>query len=410
MSDINDSGNLLDGEFSLDNLEAMLESGLSDDIDASIEDEIQNSLSDIDNNVDDTLTDDLNDLTGDDTNDYDNTDVDVDNDNTDDDTNSSSDDSQESVIDTNSGTDTNTDDNVYFNRTKSLIELGLLDDVRVATSSDDTEGTPLSEFKDISEDQLKKVIELQQEKKNKSLETDYVSRSEFSENQLQIIDMMKNGGDLKEIFNSAQEMRRPFEGMDLEDETTQKKIILHHFMTNQKLSQKEAYALLAQKEKDFEVDDFSKQIVNAYNSSYDNYMNNKAEELRLKKEEDKKRVAETRKSLSKVLKENKFKDSLSRKIVDGVTKPVEDNKFQVHKALEAILENPQEHYEVLLHLLDKEAFSKLYKTRQKQQETNSIINLIDAVPKDRSKKIAKDKKDDVATEFEREILNIDLSN
>ena len=44
-----------------------------------------------------------------------------------------------------------------YSRTKNLIEMGVLEDIRVSVSNEDEEGTPLSEFKDISEEQFKNV-------------------------------------------------------------------------------------------------------------------------------------------------------------------------------------------------------------------------------------------------------------
>ena len=292
-----------------------------------------------------------------------------------------------------------------FSRTQSLIELGLLDDIRIALSEEDEEGTLLSEFSDITEDQLKKVIDKQKEAKDKKLEEGFISKSELSEDALKIVNILKEGGDLKELFASPEQMKRPFEGLDLANEDTQKKIILHHYMNNGGHTQKEALALLKQKEEDFEVDTYSKQIVDAYNEQYDKYLDEKENEAVTKAADEKKRVAEKRKDLNKVLRESKIKDTISRKIVDGVTKPTsEKGRYAVHDALDALLENPQENYEVLLHLLDKKSFDELYKVKSKKNEIKNTITLIDSLPKDKARKLEKQKEEDSFTDFEQELM------
>lgn len=298
-----------------------------------------------------------------------------------------------------------------FSRAKNLIELGILEDIRVATNEEDEKGTPLSEFKDISEEQLVKIIGLQQDKKKKDIDDNYIAKKNFNEDQLKIISIIENGGDLKEIFKSEKEISKPFEGLDTEDETIQKKIILHHYINNLKHTQKEAVALLRQKEEDFEVDSFSKQIVESYTKSYDDYLESKNKELISSKESQKVLLSDKRKSLSKTLKDSKFKDSVIRKIVDGVTKPTSNsgNSFQVHEALNEILKKPEENYEILLHLLDKDAYNELYRIKQRSKQAEAIVRLVDALPTDKAKKLRKDKEEIKRGDFEDEILKMDIN-
>ena len=300
------------------------------------------------------------------------------------------------------------EDNNILSRAKSLIDLGIIEDVRVAINDEDEQGTLLSEFTDLNEDQLKKVIAFQQEKKEKEIQEKYIPKEGISEENLRIINILKEGGDIKEVFSSPEQIQKPFEGLDLEDEKTQKQIILHHYIHNAGNSQKEALVLLKQKEEDFEIDSYSKQIVDAYNAKYDEFLTNKEKEVREKAVEKKQRITEIRKNLSQTLKENKIKDNISRKIIDGVTKPTSENRFQVHEALDEILKNPQENHEILLHLLDPKSFAELYKVKQKNKEVGSIFKLVDSLPKDKAKKIEKSKKEDTLTEFEKELINISI--
>lgn len=303
----------------------------------------------------------------------------------------------------------NSEPSEVLSRANSLIELGIIDDVRIATSEDDKEGTLLSEFTDLNENQLKQIIEKQQEKKDQQIQENFISKEGVSEDNLRIINILKEGGDINEIFSSPQQMQRPFQDLDIDDEKVQKQIILHHFIHNAGHSQKEALVLLKQKEEDFELDTYSKKIVDGYNKKYDEFLDQKEAQVKQQATERKQKISETRKSLSKVLKDSKIKDSISRKIIDGVTKPTSNNRFQIHEVLDKILESPEENHEILLHLLDPKSFQELYKIKQKSKEVNTVFKLIDSLPKDKAKKIEKNKKDDTLTDFEKEIINIDIN-
>ena len=274
----NSPNEILEGEISLENLENLFNEEFSGE-DISLEDEIKEEI------VENTSTEEEEEASEEETTEEE--------DKSEEEEETTTVEEEEEVVET--GTS-------VFERTKSLIELGLIEDVRISTSEEDNEGTLLSEFKDISPEQLSKIVELQKDKRDKNIEDNYISKDNLSEDQLRIINIVKEGGDLKQIFNSEQQLKRPFEGLDLEDEKIQKQVILHHFINNQNLSQKEALTLLAQKEKDFEVDSFSKQIVEAYNKSYDKYLTDKEEELKQDNLKKKQELQERKKSLTKTLK------------------------------------------------------------------------------------------------------------
>ena len=380
----NSPNEILEGEISLENLENLFNEEFSGE-DISLEDEIKEEI------VENTSTEEEEEASEEETTEEE--------DKSEEEEETTTVEEEEEVVET--GTS-------VFERTKSLIELGLIEDVRISTSEEDNEGTLLSEFKDISPEQLSKIVELQKDKRDKNIEDNYISKDNLSEDQLRIINIVKEGGDLKQIFNSEQQLKRPFEGLDLEDEKIQKQVILHHFINNQNLSQKEALTLLAQKEKDFEVDSFSKQIVEAYNKSYDKYLTDKEEELKQDNLKKKQELQERKKSLTKTLKDNKLKDSIVRKVIDGVTKPISGNKVQIHQVFEEILKNPEENYEVLLHILDKKSYNELYKIRQRTDQVKNVIKLVDALPKSKAKKTKQTTKEENLTDFEKEILNINL--
>lgn len=275
----------------------------------------------------------------------------------------------------------------YYSTAKSLIDSGFLEDIRISVSEEDEEGTPLSEFKNLTESQLNHIIESQKSKTKEDLDNNYFSKDGFTEHQLKVIDIMKNGGDIKEIFKDPSELiERPFENLDLSNEDNQKRLILHFYMNEKGLSQKEAVIQLQQKEKDLEVDSFSTQIKSAYDKAYDAYLENTKEVQKQKSLEEKQKLSDKRKSLSSALKNQKIKDSLVLKIVDGATKPIEGKMVQAQKRLQEILDKPEENYEVLLHLLDEKSFKELYKIQSKKETTKEVLRIVDSIPSKTTKR------------------------
>lgn len=290
-------------------------------------------------------------------------------------------------------------------RIKDLIELGIIEDVRVATSEDDEEGTLLSERDDLTQDQIRSIIKMQKEKKGEELSKDYIKRDNLSDHHLEIIEIMRNGGDLSQIFqNPNQALKRPFEGKDLSDVNVQREVAMTYFTTQKNHTPKEAQALIAQKEKDFELDTFATEVVGAYNNAFDGYLSKVKEDKIRERQEEVKMLADRKKELTKAFKEKGLRENVFSSVVSAVTQPGKDGTLPVHKALEDILSNPKENYEVLLHMLNKDAYKELYKLNTKKDSTEEVLRLFDALPKDKAKQTKEDKGQ--LSEIEEELSKI----
>lgn len=291
-------------------------------------------------------------------------------------------------------------------KVKELIKLGLLEDIRVSFSEDDDEGKLLSEQDSLTDEQIQSIVEAQNSKRKEALEKDYLKKSDFQEHHLKIIEILKNGGDLREVFsNPADSVRRPFEGMDFDKVENQRKIAFAFYTENKGLPEKEALSLIAQKEKDFELDSFAKELHTAYNKAYDNYLETVKVNKQKEKEEAQKALQQRRKMLSERFKSQNIKENIYNKVVDGVTKPTEDGRLQIHKILDDILANPEENYEILLHMVDQKAFKDLYNIKKQEEKTQEVLRLFDAMPKSKSNKRDTEEKK-FTSEIEEEIANM----
>jgi len=216
--------------------------------------------------------------------------------------------------------------NKAFDKLKILIENGIIEDTKVAlTDDEDDEGVLISEFKDITEEQIEEIKQQQSALKEKELEEKYISKEGLSDNHLKIVKFLKDGGDLKEVFeNPEQAFKTPYEGLDLTEVRTQQAIALRDYIQNKGLSQKDAMLVVAEKQKNFELDTLVTSIVEKDIEAHNERINNMAQTQEEKRKEKETEIKETRKALTATFKENKFKDTITKKVVDSVTKSSEN--------------------------------------------------------------------------------------
>lgn len=290
-----------------------------------------------------------------------------------------------------------------YTKVQALIELGELDDILVSTVEGE-EPRPISEIKDLSESQFEAILEDRKSKKQKEQEEKFISKEGLADHQLRIVNILKNGGSLKEIFSDPDKgVKRPFEGVDLKEPRGQAEVALDHMVNYQKLDQQEALLLIKKKLEDGTLEDYSNKIHTDYNKMYDAELERIEQETIDRRKEQQERVKITRASLSAKLKEAKIKDSLSKKLIEGVTKVSKEGSTEVEKAFKTILENPEEHYEVLLHILDQKSFRDIYKVKKEQAKTEEVLKIFQAAPK--TKKQQQRKNQEFLSSFEEELMD-----
>lgn len=295
-------------------------------------------------------------------------------------------------------------------RVQDLIELGLLEDTRISTSEDDEEGTLLSEHEGLTQEQIRTIIQLQAEKREQAISEKYIPKENLSDHHLKLIEIMRNGGDLATAFeNPNQALKRPFEGKDLDNVDIQRQIAMTYYTTQKGHNPKEAQVLIAQKERDFELDTFSKDVVTAYNQAYDNYLDKVNQDAAQAKENEKKVLVDRRKKLTDTFKKGGMKDKAFNPVIEGVTKVLPDGRLPIHKVIEEILEKPEENYEVLLHLMNKQVYDEMFKMKTKSASTEEVLRLFDALPKDKANQNSNKQKTNLS-EIEEELMKIKITN
>lgn len=297
-------------------------------------------------------------------------------------------------------------ENKVFDKVKALIDYGILEDTRISLSDDEEdEGILVSEFNDINEDQLNQIIDLQKQQKDKDFEEKYISRDGLNEQSQRLINILKEGGDISDIFADQKSAdaytKRPFEGLNLEEVKDQRTIGMTYLVNNKGLSPEDAALILKKKEENFELDSFAKDLFQGYNKAFDDYWKNEEERRIAEAQEKKKELNKKSETLKNTLTEKKFKKPLIDKIVANSIGEV-NGKPKLYNVIDEVLKNPEQHYEVLLHLLDKEAYNELHNIKTNKKTTENVLRLADTV-KQASKKNKEKAQEEIGSELEQSL-------
>ena len=295
--------------------------------------------------------------------------------------NSNSPDSQPAVLEEG-------DKNETFDVVKNMLEVGAITDLSLMVDPDSEDTVLLSEYKNITKDELAEIIEADKKVRESEVKENYISKEGLDETSIKIIDILKNGGSIEDLVNpdkGVNVLKRPFEGHDLEDDLTRKKVFVHYYM-QKGIKQSDASGMLDARIKEGAFEDEVDGIIDLYNKSYEKSVADMQTKFKNEATEERNRVKETKKSIITTLKAQGFKDNVVRKVVDGVTKYDSEGFLPLERKLDEILKNPQDHYKVLLHLLDDKSFDKLIKEKTTTGASKATIKLVRNVEKT-SKKI-----------------------
>lgn len=274
-------------------------------------------------------------------------------------------------------------DNYYAKLASKFLEKGKWQDAELELQ--DGSIVKLSELEDLNEDLFFQIEESQSKFNEEDIKTNYINKKDFDETKLKIINILKEGGDIKDIFATPEESRKPFEGADIEDDQVQKSIFFNYLTKVTNLNAEDATVILNNHEKRGELGPKVKEIVQEYQNTYDNNLNQKLEQLKLQKAEQVKKDKEFSKNLEEVYKQYNLDPKLTKKFSTLGTKRNETGDFELDTIYSEKLEKPEEAAELIFFLTDKEGYlkSKMIDTKISTQKENlRRINLI----KDRQKK------------------------
>jgi hypothetical protein len=245
-------------------------------------------------------------------------------------------------------------------------------------------------MKGMDEEQYLEILENQKNFKDEELKEKYTSVEGLDEHRKRLINIIKEGGNLQELFENPNSIQRPFEGVDLDDENTCANIVFRQHLANG-LDEKEATELTRLAQKEFSLDEKAKKIVDYHQGSFDKDLVNKEKEVqenRLKEQADLKNY---RSVLSKSYKEQGLQDTLSKRLIDLATREDKEGVLEVDNLYEAAMQDPETARELIHFLGDKASYLKLKATDSKRKDNIETMKTISFIPKDKNKKVASNK-------------------
>lgn len=275
--------------------------------------------------------------------------------------------------------------NHYSKLAQKLIEKGDWLDAEI----ENPDGTKimLSELKDLDEEQYLEILENQKSFKDEEIKEKYTSVEGLDDHKKRLINIIKEGGDLTQIFQDQNSIQRPFEGVDLEDENTCANIVYRQHLANG-LDEKEANELTKLAQKDFSLDEKAKKIVGYHQGAYDKHLVDTEATLKQDKVREQEELKTYRNTLSKSYKDQGIQDNQAKKMIDLATRENKDGVLEVDSLYEKMMENPETAQELIYFLADKENYLKLKSLDIKRKDNIQTMKTISFVPRDKNKKAA----------------------
>lgn len=263
-----------------------------------------------------------------------------------------------------------------FKTAQNLIKLGLLEDFEIQLSDDDESPTPISKFTDMTEENLREIIGIQKQEKDKEISSKYLPKGDLKEHQLKVFEILSNGGDLSQIAETPEKaLERPFEGFDLEDQQRQVDILYTDLVNQKGLKHDRAIDLIKISVQKGTIQEEAQEVFDAYRGAHKNYIEKIAEETRKQKEFKDLNFKENKKTLTAKLKEAGLKETVYKKVASEYSKKNDNGDYALVDKLREALDNPEDNHELILHLADKGLFNETFKIKASQEVQKTVVSL-----------------------------------
>jgi len=244
-------------------------------------------------------------------------------------------------------------ENNYTNISKKLLEDGEWKDFIIV--GEDGKETKFSDLKDLDEETFLTVWKEQKTFVKEDLDKNYIPVKGIEENRLSLINILRNGGDLKEIFKDESQLRKPYEGLDLNVQQNQQNVLYQQYL-NQGLTSDDAKDLVIKSTKDLSLSDKSEQIVKFYQEAYEE----KLKKIEKQTPEEKIKEAEAKKEYKKNLinfyKEEELEDNLGKILAESATKKNPDGQLYIDTVYEEIMKDPAKAKDLVFFMLERDKF------------------------------------------------------
>jgi hypothetical protein len=244
---------------------------------------------------------------------------------------------------------------------KFLIDKGLLEDLSIAIGEEeDEDAKPISERTDITSEQLEEIVQMYQSSRDEEHKNRFVDVSQIDETKKKIVNFLINGGDITEIASKPEQaLRRPFEGLDMEEQASHEDIVYTYLTHAKGNTHDEAISLLEVKKNNGTLKPEAEQYYGAYQKAYDDRVTQVTEDRVKRETETESRIKTNRKALAEKLKEEGLKDNQTKKITEAFGRKNTKGEYEIIEKLREAIDSPAENYDLLVRLIDPEVAKAL---------------------------------------------------
>lgn len=244
-------------------------------------------------------------------------------------------------------------ENNFTNIAKKLLEKGDWQDFVI--EGEDGKETKFSDMENLDEETFLTIWKEQKTFAKEDIEKNYIPVKGIGEDKLALINILKNGGDLKEIFKDESQLKKPYEDLDLSVQQNQQNILYQQYL-NQGLPADDAKDLVIKSTKDLSLASKSEQIVKFYQESYDKKLKDIEKETAEQRTKEIESIKEYKKNLLTLYKEEEIEEGLGKVLAESATKKNQDGGLYIDTIYENIMKDPAQAKDLVFFMLEKDKF------------------------------------------------------
>lgn len=260
-------------------------------------------------------------------------------------------------------------DNNFSNLAKTFIAKGHWENV-IIENEDGSEST-LEDLQNLDQETFLGIFEEQVKLKNKDIEEKYINKNGLNDNVLQLIDLAKNGGNLREAFEVYEKHINPYENLDLRNENVQASVVADD-LRRKGIDEDIVVATVQKYHKDLVLDKKAQEIVGKTNNLYREFLESKSKEAIAEKQREAERKKAYKTSLRDVYRGKELKDAKIKTYIDSFVNIDKDGLNNFDRQLSNMLSNPKDAADLIQFVIDKDTYLSTVSTKVKN--SNNVNN------------------------------------
>lgn len=272
------------------------------------------------------------------------------------------------------------ENNFYSNLIKKKIEKGLWEDIRV---QDGDSEIVISEFENATEEDYLKFEEDQKALKDADSKEKNISIEKVTPERKKILEIVANGGNLEEIFQNAQQLKKPFDeadGWDLDNEKHQESVVYQHYQSLGNSPSRAAILVEADK-KEFLLDSMAKEVVDFHQKAFSENLDNINKQLIEESKTESENIKKFGQDLTKAYKDLGVPEADAKKYVIIATKEI-DGEFEADILFNSIMKDPIQAAELIFFMKERDKYKRTQSINTKVATQISNLRTVQRIQKD----------------------------